>query len=155
MGQAGQQKAALEQQAMQLAMEYEQRKAEESMYRQQYDIQRQQMEMARKMADDYQRMGPLGGPQVSYPPSPSSDRPSYVPEGPEPLHDPHGGGPYWTAPPRPQAGGPAAMRPGAMEPPRRHLPEGPGYMEPLGSNMSYRPPMPMQADVSYRLPNGP
>merc|ERR1719215_714487 len=61
--QAGQQKAVLEQQAMQLSMEYEQRKAEENMYRQQYDIQRQQMEMSMKMAQDYQRMGPLGGPQ--------------------------------------------------------------------------------------------
>lgn len=61
--QAGNQKAALEQQAMQLSMEYEQRRAEESMYRQQYDIQRQQMEMAVKMSADYERMGPLGAPQ--------------------------------------------------------------------------------------------
>jgi hypothetical protein len=66
--QAGQQKAALEQQAMQLAMEYEQRKAEENMYRQQYDIQRQQMEMAMRMAQDYKRMGSLSGPQ-QYAPS--------------------------------------------------------------------------------------
>merc|ERR1719382_1663295 len=56
--QAGTQKAALEQQAMQLAMEYEQRKAEEHMYRQQYEIQQQQADMAARLAVDYQRFAP-------------------------------------------------------------------------------------------------
>lgn len=60
--QAGTQKAALEQQAMQLSMEYEQRKAEEHMYRQQYEIQQQQTEMAVKMARDYQRLIPGSSP---------------------------------------------------------------------------------------------
>merc|ERR1712125_280769 len=58
---------------MQLSMEYEQRKAEEHMYRQQYEIQQQQTEMAVKMARDYQRI---------VPPSPEGSRspePSYVP----------------------------------------------------------------------------
>mmetsp|Transcript_28611 Transcript_28611/g.46032 ORF Transcript_28611/g.46032 Transcript_28611/m.46032 type:complete len:263 (+) Transcript_28611:39-827(+) len=71
--QAGQQKAALEQQAMQLSLEYERRRAEESMYRQQYDIQRQQMQLVSKMTEDYQRMGALGSATPSYsPPLPGS-----------------------------------------------------------------------------------
>lgn len=87
--QAGQQKAALEQQAMQLSMEYEQRKAEEQMYRQQYDIQRQQMEMAMKMAQDYKRMGPLGSP-ATLAPSPAAP----------PPHPTNGAyNPPWAAPP--------------------------------------------------------
>lgn len=68
--QASTQKAALEQQAMQLSMEYEQRKAEEHMYRQQYEIQQQQTEMAVKMARDYQRIVPPGSPMPSFTPSP-------------------------------------------------------------------------------------
>jgi len=60
--QAGTQKAALEQQAMQLSMEYEQRKAEEHMYRQQYEIQQQQAEMAMKMSENYQR---VASPQMA------------------------------------------------------------------------------------------
>lgn len=82
---SGQQKAALEQQAMQLAMEYEQRKAEETMYRQQYEIQRQQMEMAMKMSQDYSKIklaaGHSGAPQPG-PPGPSAaghPRPQLVP----------------------------------------------------------------------------
>merc|ERR1740121_1001871 len=63
--QAGTQKAALEQQSMQLAMEYEQRKAEEHMYRQQYEIQQQQSAMTAKLQQDYQRAGP---PTPSGPP---------------------------------------------------------------------------------------
>jgi len=47
--QADGQKSALEQQAMQLTMEYEQRKAEEHMYRQQYELQKQHSEMASKL----------------------------------------------------------------------------------------------------------
>lgn len=64
--QADSQKAALEQQAMQLTMEYEQRKAEEHMYRQQYEIQKQQSEMATKMHQDQHQRPPSpmpGGPQ--------------------------------------------------------------------------------------------
>lgn len=85
--QAGTQKAALEQQAMQLSMEYEQRKAEEHMYRQQYEIQQQQTEMAVKLARDYQRVVPNGAqsglatpaevpsPMPSYSPAPGSPMP--------------------------------------------------------------------------------
>merc|ERR1719460_81796 len=88
--QAGQQKAALEQQAMHLSMEYEQRRAEESMYRQQYEIQRQQDELASKMAEDYQRMGPLGGRSPSYapPPLPGIAHANRVPAGGPPSWAP-------------------------------------------------------------------
>jgi len=55
--QADAQKSALQQQAMQLTMEYEQRKAEENMYRQQYELQKQHSEMASKfVAPEHARM---------------------------------------------------------------------------------------------------
>merc|ERR1712150_153524 len=57
--QADSQKAALEQQAMHLTMEYEQRKAEETMYRQQYEIQKQQSDMASR---HLQECGAVGSP---------------------------------------------------------------------------------------------
>jgi len=85
--QAGSQKAALEQQAMQLTMEYEQRKAEEHMYRQQYEIQRQQSDMATRLAQDYQRMQPPTVP--GFAPPLAVRPPSMAPVGHPP---PYGGG---------------------------------------------------------------
>merc|ERR1719343_573524 len=67
--QSGTQKAALEQQAMQLSMEYEQRKAEEHMYRQQYEIQQTHAAMSAKMQQDFQRVAPTMPGPVPQPPS--------------------------------------------------------------------------------------
>jgi len=50
------QKAALEQQAMQLSITYEQRKAEEDLYRQQYEMHKQQLQAAEKMQEEHQRI---------------------------------------------------------------------------------------------------
>lgn len=50
------QKAALEQQAMQLAMDYEQRKAEEDLYRTHYEMQRQHEQAAEKLREEHQRV---------------------------------------------------------------------------------------------------
>jgi len=155
--QAGQQKAALEQQAMQLSMEYEQRKAEESMYRQQYDIQRQQMEMSMRMAQDYQRMGPLGGqePRGSYVPAPSGPSPSYQPPWTE-TREPYPAGAYRNGPPQ-QAG---SFR-GPVEPPRRPpsiqsevmaMPPQTMYYPEQQQSGSYRPAV-VEPDMYYRVPN--
>merc|ERR1712224_1170003 len=60
--QAAQQKAVLEQQAMQLTMEYQQKKGEEEMMAKQYDMQKQQYELQVKqqeeMAKLYQQQAP-------------------------------------------------------------------------------------------------
>merc|ERR1712048_829153 len=72
--QAGTQRAALEQQAMQISMEYEQRKAEEHMYRQQYEIQQAQADMQTKIAQDYAKTGAMT-PQGALTPQPP---PPYV-----------------------------------------------------------------------------
>jgi len=53
--QAAQQKAALEQQAMQLTMEFQQRKADEEMQKQQYEMEKAQLEMQQKMAKEMER----------------------------------------------------------------------------------------------------
>merc|ERR1739844_190317 len=50
--QAAQQKAALEQQSMQLTMEYQQKKAEEEMQKQQFDMEKKQQEMQMKMQEE-------------------------------------------------------------------------------------------------------
>merc|ERR1719382_258846 len=98
--QAGTQKAALEQQAMQLTMEYEQRKAEESMYRQQYEIQKQQSDLAMKMAQDQQRMG---GQATAMPGRPDI---GYIPVQPPQMPTPHAGyTPHTPVNMRPQAVG--------------------------------------------------
>ena len=49
--QAAQQKAALEQQAMQLSMEFQQKKAEEEMQKQQFEMEKKQQEMQMKMQE--------------------------------------------------------------------------------------------------------
>lgn len=53
--QAAQQKAALEQQAMQLTMEFQQKKAEEEMQKQQYEMEKAQLEMQQKMAKEMEK----------------------------------------------------------------------------------------------------
>merc|ERR1719178_56810 len=50
--QAAQQKAALEQQSMQLTMEYQQKKAEEEMQKQQFDMEKKQQEMQMRMQEE-------------------------------------------------------------------------------------------------------
>merc|ERR1712007_325030 len=60
--QAAQQKAALEQQSMQLVMEYQQKKAEEEMQKQQYEMEKQQYEMQMKMQKEMEKFqGAAGG----------------------------------------------------------------------------------------------
>eukprot|EP00930_Biecheleria_cincta_P097825 TRINITY_DN89513_c0_g1_i1.p1 TRINITY_DN89513_c0_g1~~TRINITY_DN89513_c0_g1_i1.p1 ORF type:complete len:336 (-),score=76.62 TRINITY_DN89513_c0_g1_i1:165-1172(-) len=49
-------KAALEQQAMQLSMDYEQRKAEEDLYRAQYEMQKQHEQAAEMLREEHQRV---------------------------------------------------------------------------------------------------
>jgi hypothetical protein len=53
--QAAQQKAALEQQAMQLTMEYQQKKAEEEMMQKQYEMQQQQYDMQIRMQKEMEK----------------------------------------------------------------------------------------------------
>jgi len=146
--QAGNQKAALEQQAMQLSMEYEQRRAEESMYRQQYDIQRQQMEMAVKMSADYERMGPLGAPQPppdgSYAPAMGSGnadggRPWGMTQGLEQLRD--------------QGSFPAMQLPMSMGSSfRGPAPPEPAFRPPETGGSGGRGGMFKQPEIAYRPP---
>merc|ERR1711885_113015 len=61
--QAAQQKAALEQQSMQLTMEYQQKKAEEEMQKQQFEMEKKQQEMQMKMQEEmakFQGGGAMG-----------------------------------------------------------------------------------------------
>merc|ERR1712194_830374 len=58
--QSAQQKAALEQQAMQLSMEFQQKKAEEEMQKQQYEMEKKQQEMQLKMQDEMSRFQGAG-----------------------------------------------------------------------------------------------
>jgi len=102
--QAGTQKGALEQQAMQLTMEYEQRKAEENMYRQQYEMQRQQTDLHSRMTQEHQRMAtqqpgqPLAGMQ---------GMPPYMQQLPTQYGPPSQGG-YQMPPTQFSRGGPPA-----------------------------------------------
>merc|ERR1712113_638204 len=58
--QAAQQKAALEQQSMQLTMEYQQKKAEEEMQKQQYEMEKQQYDMQMKMQKEMEKFAGAG-----------------------------------------------------------------------------------------------
>merc|ERR1719311_1477694 len=90
------QKAALEQQAMQLTMEYQQKQVEEEMLKKQWQIQKEQNEAQQKFAMDMEKIsrqaqqanpyGPpqnQGGDQGGFAPSPypqmSQQQGSYVP----------------------------------------------------------------------------
>eukprot|EP00392_Amoebophrya_sp_AT5.2_P004219 g4227.t1 len=54
--QAGQQKSTLEQQSMQLILDYTQKKAEEEMQKQQYEMERQQQEMQMRLQSEMARL---------------------------------------------------------------------------------------------------
>merc|ERR1712112_88334 len=58
--QAAQQKSALDQQAMELTMEYQMKKTEEHMAKQQYSMEKQQFEMQNKMKKEMDKLGLLG-----------------------------------------------------------------------------------------------